>query len=48
MAAETNLSLFDALLRRNADLAVRGSRVVVFFSNGSFDGIIGRFAREAT
>jgi UDP-N-acetylmuramate: L-alanyl-gamma-D-glutamyl-meso-diaminopimelate ligase len=47
VAAETNLSLFDALLRRNEDLASRGSRVVVFFSNGSFDGIIGRFAREA-
>lgn len=47
VAAETNLSLFDALLRRNDDLASGGSRVVVFFSNGSFDGIIGRFAREA-
>jgi hypothetical protein len=39
--------LCDALLRRNEERAARGSRVVVFFSNGSFDGIIGRFAREA-
>lgn len=47
LAAETNLALLEALQRRNDALAPHGPRVVVFFSNGSFDGIIGRFAREA-
>lgn len=47
LAAETNLALLDALLCRNEALAPHRPRVVVFFSNGSFDGIIGRFAREA-
>jgi len=40
---ETNALLYEALVIDT--LPFRGSqRVVVFFSNGSFDGIIGRYA----
>jgi UDP-N-acetylmuramate: L-alanyl-gamma-D-glutamyl-meso-diaminopimelate ligase len=42
-AAPTNAAVLDRLL---AAPAGGPARVVVFFSNGSFDGIIGRFARE--
>jgi len=46
-SAPTNGALFDDLFKRVAGQAGNQARVVVFFSNGSFDGIIARFAREA-
>jgi UDP-N-acetylmuramate: L-alanyl-gamma-D-glutamyl-meso-diaminopimelate ligase len=42
-AAPTNAAVLERLL---AAPAGGPARVVVFFSNGSFDGVIGRFARE--
>ena len=40
---ESNAALYDALAADT--LPARGSqRIVVFFTNGSFDGIIGRYA----
>lgn len=43
---ESNLALHDAL--STDTLPIRGAqRVVVFFTNGSFDGIIGRYAAAA-
>ncbi|HXN35052.1 MAG TPA: Mur ligase family protein, partial [Opitutaceae bacterium] len=43
---ESNLALHDALV--GDTLPLRGApRVVIFFTNGSFDGIIGRYAAAA-
>jgi UDP-N-acetylmuramate: L-alanyl-gamma-D-glutamyl-meso-diaminopimelate ligase len=43
---DTNSALHDALL--GDTLPIRGTpRVVIFFTNGSFDGIIGRYAAAA-
>ncbi|MFO1447763.1 MAG: Mur ligase family protein [Opitutaceae bacterium] len=46
-AAPTNLELLDHLLAAAAAAPGGRHRVVVFFSNGSFDGIIERFAAQA-
>jgi UDP-N-acetylmuramate: L-alanyl-gamma-D-glutamyl-meso-diaminopimelate ligase len=46
-ATPTNLELFDELLRAQASAPKDRHRVVVFFSNGSFDGIIPRFVAAA-
>lgn len=43
--AETNAALLEKLLAQT--LPPSGPRVVVFFTNGSFDGIIGRYAAAA-
>ncbi len=47
--APTNAELLERLSARVLTPAADGApRVVVFFSNGDFDGIIGRFAARAT
>jgi len=45
-AAETNSALLDRLIANTLD-GRHGPRVLVFFSNGSFDGIIARYAAAA-
>ncbi|HRE04440.1 MAG TPA: Mur ligase, partial [Opitutaceae bacterium] len=46
-ATPTNLELLDALLHAQKTAPTDRPRVVVFFSNGSFDGIIPRFVEAA-
>ncbi|MSU49121.1 MAG: UDP-N-acetylmuramate:L-alanyl-gamma-D-glutamyl-meso-diaminopimelate ligase [Opitutus sp.] len=41
--AATNAALFDKLLANTTKMAGPKPRVVAFFTNGSFDGIIGRY-----
>jgi UDP-N-acetylmuramate: L-alanyl-gamma-D-glutamyl-meso-diaminopimelate ligase len=44
----TNVGLFDKLAAHTLPAAVSAKpRVVVFFTNGSFDGIIGRYVAAA-
>ena len=43
VAAPSNAALLDELLARVRMPAADASRLVVFFTNGSFDGIIGKF-----
>ncbi len=45
--AATNRALFDKLLANTVTLPPKKPRVVVFFSNGSFDGIIRSYADAA-
>ncbi|HVU33285.1 MAG TPA: Mur ligase family protein [Opitutaceae bacterium] len=46
-ASPTNAALLERLTADVLGGATAGRRVVIFFSNGSFDGIIARFAAEA-
>jgi UDP-N-acetylmuramate: L-alanyl-gamma-D-glutamyl-meso-diaminopimelate ligase len=46
--AATNLSLFEKLVANTQPSASAGKpRVVAFFTNGSFDGIIGKYVAAA-
>ncbi len=45
--APSNAALLDALLAHTIGTPAARPRVVVFFSNGSFDGIIGKFVAAA-
>lgn len=45
--AETNMALLEKLVANTLGAPASGARLVVFFSNGSFDGIIGRFVAQA-
>jgi UDP-N-acetylmuramate: L-alanyl-gamma-D-glutamyl-meso-diaminopimelate ligase len=45
--ALTNISLLEKLTANTLSVRGSGKRVVVFFSNGSFDGIIDRYAKLA-
>jgi UDP-N-acetylmuramate: L-alanyl-gamma-D-glutamyl-meso-diaminopimelate ligase len=44
---ESNASLYDALAGDTLPARITPQRVVIFFTNGSFDGIIGRYAAAA-
>ena len=46
-AFASNAALFDALTDATLKPDAVAPRVVVFFTNGSFDGIISRFAQAA-
>ncbi len=45
--APTNVLLLERMLANTLNTPARGPRLVVFFTNGSFDGIIGRFVSSA-
>jgi UDP-N-acetylmuramate: L-alanyl-gamma-D-glutamyl-meso-diaminopimelate ligase len=45
--AASNAALLEQLVAHTVGAAAERPRVVVFFSNGSFDGIIGKFAAAA-
>ncbi len=46
-SAPSNASLVEKLAENTLDAPASGARVVVFFSNGSFDGIISQYAKRA-
>jgi len=45
--ATTNAALYDQLAAHTLPTTTQKPRVVVFFTNGSFDGIIGRYVTAA-